>query len=69
MCFIAGDHVSGQSIVKNTGELLGDYLSKNQVENIGGQKKLSFLFKVLSIKKALSIQCHPNKVEYITLCF
>jgi mannose-6-phosphate isomerase len=58
-----GDHVSGPSKLKATGELLGDFLAKDSTGNIGGQTKLSFLFKVLSIRKALSIQCHPNKEE------
>jgi mannose-6-phosphate isomerase len=58
-----GDHVSGQSTVKETGELLGDFIQKNRDVNIGGQPKLPFLFKVLSIRKALSIQVHPNKAE------
>ena len=58
-----GDHISGQSKVKCTGELLGDFITKDVANNIGGQEKLPFLFKVLSIRKALSIQCHPNKEE------
>ncbi|XP_055616967.1 mannose-6-phosphate isomerase [Toxorhynchites rutilus septentrionalis] len=48
-----GDHSSGPSVVKATGEPLG----------ATSGTKLSFLFKVLSIRKALSIQVHPNKVE------
>ena len=58
-----GDHVSGQSKVKVTGELLGDFIQKDRNGNIGGQPKLPFLFKILSIRKALSIQVHPNKKE------
>lgn len=58
-----GDHVSGQSKVKATGELLGDFIQKDREGNVGGQAKLPFLFKVLSIRKALSIQVHPNKAE------
>jgi mannose-6-phosphate isomerase len=58
-----GDHVSGQSKVKGSGELLGDFIQKNRNENIGGQPKLPFLFKILSIRKALSIQAHPSKKE------
>ena len=34
-------------------------ISKEVSERYGG--KLPFLFKVLSIQKALSIQAHPNK--------
>ena len=58
-----GDHVSGQSKVKVTGELLGDFIQKDRNGNIGGQLNLPFLFKILSIRKALSIQVHPNKKE------
>lgn len=58
-----GDHVSGQSKVKVSGELLGDFIQRDRAGNIGGQPKLPFLFKVLSIRKALSIQVHPNKAE------
>lgn len=58
-----GDHVSGQSRVKSNGELLGDFIQNDRDGNIGGQEKLPFLIKVLSIKKALSIQVHPNKAE------
>lgn len=58
-----GDHVSGQSSVKGTGELLGDFIQKDRNGNIGGQPKLPFLFKILSIRKALSIQVHPNKAQ------
>jgi len=58
-----GDHVSGQSKVKGSGELLGDFIQRDRAGNIGGQPKLPFLFKILSIRKALSIQVHPNKAE------
>lgn len=58
-----GDHVSGQAVVKSTGESLGNVIQKNRVANIGEHEKLPFLFKVLSIGKALSIQVHPNKPE------
>lgn len=58
-----GDHVSGQSKLKGTGELLGDFIQRDRDGNIGGQVELPFLFKVLSVRKALSIQVHPNKAE------
>uniref|UniRef100_U5ESC5 mannose-6-phosphate isomerase n=1 Tax=Corethrella appendiculata TaxID=1370023 RepID=U5ESC5_9DIPT len=62
-----GDHVSGPSKVKGTNENLGDFLTKDLQSNIGGHEKLSFLFKVLSIGKALSVQVHPNKKEAVKL--
>lgn len=58
-----GDHVSGPSKVKSCGESLAEFIQKDKAGNIGGQEKLPFLFKVLSIRKALSIQVHPNKAE------
>jgi len=58
-----GDHVSGSSKVKATGQLLSDFIQANRSDTIGGQDKLPFLFKVLSIRKALSIQVHPNRTE------
>lgn len=58
-----GDHVSGPSKLKSSGESLADFIQKDRDSNIGGQEKLPFLFKVLSIRKALSIQVHPNKSE------
>lgn len=57
-----GDHVSGPSVVKESGESLAEYIKKNK-EAVGGMAALPFLFKVLSIRKALSIQVHPNKKE------
>lgn len=58
-----GDHPSGPSKIKSTGELLGDFIRKNRSGLIGGHTQLPFLLKVLSIRKALSIQVHPNKTE------
>lgn len=47
-----GDHHCGPSIVKSTGQQLDKVVKDN----------LTYLFKVLSIRKSLSIQVHPNKV-------
>nr|CAG4641763.1 EOG090X07LH [Eurycercus lamellatus] len=61
-----GTHPSGPSIVTVSNEPLLSYLKKN-VDSLGdGEKKvfgedLPFLFKALSVAKALSIQAHPNK--------
>ncbi|XP_037828731.1 mannose-6-phosphate isomerase [Lucilia sericata] len=48
-----GDHGSGPSVVKSSGQVLGDVY----------KQRLPYLFKVLSVRKALSIQVHPNKEE------
>ncbi|KAH8306121.1 hypothetical protein KR018_002062 [Drosophila ironensis] len=48
-----GTHVCGVSVVKETSETLDRVLKKD----------LPYLFKVLSINKALSIQVHPNKCQ------
>jgi mannose-6-phosphate isomerase len=64
-----GTHVSSPSKVATSGDLLSDYLKQNQGD-IGerivdrfraSDGVLPFLFKVLSIEKALSIQTHPDK--------
>jgi len=63
-----GTHISSPSKVATSGDLLSDYLKKQ--EDIGGKivnrfgmsdGALPFLFKVLSIEKALSIQTHPDR--------
>lgn len=63
-----GSHPSGPSVLFNNPErFLTEIISKtptvlgSEVKKKFGLK-LPFLFKVLSIKKALSIQAHPNKV-------
>ncbi|XP_065371146.1 mannose-6-phosphate isomerase [Calliphora vicina] len=48
-----GDHGSGPSVVKSSGQELGQVY----------KQRLPYLFKVLSVRKALSIQVHPNKEE------
>ena len=65
-----GTHVRGPAKIYHpkeyAGELLSDWLKSNQwalgekvAERFAGE--LPFLFKVLSISKALSIQAHPTK--------
>lgn len=61
-----GTHPSGPSKALPGGSLLSEVLADNQAlcgEEISDvyEGKLPFLFKVLSIQKALSIQCHPTK--------
>ncbi|ORY20727.1 mannose-6-phosphate isomerase [Neocallimastix californiae] len=66
-----GTHPNGPSVIKNTGELLKSYISKNPelltTDIAAKYGDLPFLFKVLSIRKALSIQAHPDKklAEYL----
>ncbi|KAK3859587.1 hypothetical protein Pcinc_031393 [Petrolisthes cinctipes] len=61
-----GTHPSGPSVIKGSGETLGEYIRHQPgvlgfpvIEKFGEQ--LPFLFKVLSVNQALSIQAHPNK--------
>ena len=65
-----GTHVRGPATIRLprelSGSLLSDWLKDNQwalgeevASRFGGE--LPFLFKVLSINKALSIQAHPTK--------
>lgn len=56
-----GDHVSGPSVIKSSGESISKIIASDNT-SIGGAVALPFLFKVLSIAKPLSIQVHPNKV-------
>lgn len=62
-----GTHPNGPSVISRTGESLHEWimlnpqaLGKTVCEVFGVQ--LPFLFKVLSVNKALSIQVHPSKV-------
>lgn len=62
-----GTHVNAPSIVKSSNEKLSELLSKRP-EYLGEDVlkqfgELPFLFKVLSVNKALSIQAHPAKVR------
>lgn len=62
-----GTHPSGPSVIKSSNEPLLNHLLSN-VDSLGDEEKkvfgtdLPFLFKALSVAKALSIQAHPNKV-------
>ncbi|XP_066246373.1 mannose-6-phosphate isomerase [Euwallacea similis] len=63
--FWMGTHVNAPSIIKATKENLSDLLYKHP-EYLGSEvlaqfNQLPFLFKVLSVSKALSIQAHPSK--------
>lgn len=61
-----GTHENGPSYLKDTDVPLQKYIQEN-TEALGSDvvqmfgSNLPFLFKVLSINKALSIQVHPNK--------
>lgn len=63
-----GTHPNGPSRITETGQSLEEFI-KDQPEFLGQKsicvfgKQLPFLFKVLSVAKALSIQAHPNKVR------
>lgn len=63
-----GTHINGPSVIKESGETLGTFINENpdclghKVIQLFGAN-LSFLFKVLSVNKALSIQAHPTKVN------
>lgn len=63
-----GTHKNGPSYLKNMEISLQKYIQENinvlgsNIETQDSGTDLSFLFKVLSINKALSIQVHPDKV-------
>lgn len=62
-----GTHVNAPSVLKVTGETLDTFIKSNP-HCLGSDtakvfnNQLPFLFKVLSVNKALSIQAHPTKV-------
>lgn len=64
-----GTHHNGPSVLKVHNKLLKEYIQDdptclgNSLSTFGPD--LPFLLKVLSVRKALSIQVHPNKV----MCF
>jgi len=67
-----GTHENGPSYLKDTNISLQKYIQEN-IEALGSNvvqmfgPNLPFLFKVLSINKALSIQIHPNKVTSFSI--
>ena len=64
-----GTHENGPSRLKDTDVSLQKYIQEN-TKVLGSDtlrmfgSNLPFLFKILSIHKALSIQVHPDKVNY-----
>ncbi|ENN74580.1 hypothetical protein YQE_08833, partial [Dendroctonus ponderosae] len=54
-----GTHVNAPSVVKTTDKPLADVITQHP--EYLGEEELPFLFKVLSVNKALSIQAHPSK--------
>ncbi|KAI9448479.1 mannose-6-phosphate isomerase [Lactarius indigo] len=64
-----GTHPKSPSLITASGETLASYLSENHsligekvIQKFGAEDgNLPFLFKVLAIEKALSIQSHPDK--------
>jgi len=67
LCFCRS-HPNGPSKIKDSGDSLFDFIQKDPL--VLGEKvrarfgdDIPFLFKVLSVEKALSIQAHPNKSQ------
>ncbi|XP_040174304.1 probable mannose-6-phosphate isomerase [Anopheles arabiensis] len=60
-----GDHVSGPATLKTDGKGLDEAIRADPAGMIGSStgQQLPFLLKVLSIRKALSVQVHPDKTE------
>lgn len=63
-----GTHPNGPARIRATNQPLSAYIAENphclgaEVRKVFGDQ-LPFLFKVLSINKALSVQVHPSKVK------
>ncbi|XGW04604.1 hypothetical protein V3C99_015637 [Haemonchus contortus] len=66
--FWMGVHKNGPAKIEQTSEDLLNCI-KNHPEMVGKHEQgtLQFLFKVLSVEKALSIQSHPTKEEAVRL--
>lgn len=67
-----GTHPNGPAVIIDRDVLLSDYLKENHDAIGPGVRKkfgvdVPFLLKVLSIRKALSIQAHPTKVGGILI--
>jgi mannose-6-phosphate isomerase len=58
-----GSNLSLKDWINQHPEQLGDPIRKKFGDD------LPFLFKVLSVNKALSVQAHPNKVSIMKLVF
>jgi len=60
-----GTHPKGPSLIASSGESLAEWIESHH-SSLGDQlissSQLPFLFKVLSVNIALSIQVHPEKV-------
>ncbi|KAK7792881.1 hypothetical protein R5R35_000433 [Gryllus longicercus] len=63
-----GTHCNGPSTLKKTGQKLEEWINENK-NSLGNEvitqfgETLPYLFKVLSVNKALSIQAHPTKTH------
>ncbi|XP_015597331.1 mannose-6-phosphate isomerase [Cephus cinctus] len=67
-----GTHPNGPSYLKKENKSLDSYIKENkEVLGVAVEEKfgiqLPFLFKILSVNKALSIQAHPNKERAVQL--
>ena len=66
-----GTHPNGPSILKGSSQKLSEWILANP-ECLGTKVRqkfgvqLPFLFKVLSVNQALSVQAHPDKVRRIS---
>jgi mannose-6-phosphate isomerase len=62
-----GTHPNGASVLKGSGQELGHWIQTHPT-SLGAKVtdkfgvQLPFLFKVLSVNQALSVQAHPDKV-------
>jgi len=61
-----GTHPKGPSLIASSGESLAQWIASHP-NSLGDRlipgRQLPFLFKVLSVNIALSIQVHPDKVR------
>ncbi|RHY33215.1 hypothetical protein DYB32_001796 [Aphanomyces invadans] len=55
-----GTHPNGPSSIADTSQLLSEWIKENPWA-LGNTTDIPYLFKVLSVNQALSIQAHPDK--------
>jgi len=60
-----GTHPKGPSLIASSGESLAEWIDSHRSslgDRLTSSSQLPYLFKVLSVNIALSIQVHPDKV-------
>lgn len=63
-----GTHKNGPSMLADGSSTLSDFITQNEDATAAHENgDLQFLFKVLSVRKALSVQVHPTNASSLLL--